>query len=54
MYEMKAIEKEGADIKGDFCDIRMTMVAKVSTGMEAMVVTSPEIIEATKWQKIPS
>ena len=22
--------------------------------MEAMVVTNPEIIEATKWQKIPS
>ena len=30
------------------------MVIKMSTGMEAMVVTSPEIIDATKWQKIPS
>ena len=24
------------------------------TGIEAIVVTSPEIMEATKWQKIPS
>ena len=47
---MKYVGDEG---NGKRCFV-MTMVTKVSTGMEAMVVTSPEIIEATKWQKIPS
>ena len=31
-----------------------SLVLAMSTGIEAIVVTSPEIMEATKWQKIPS
>ena len=31
-----------------------SLVLAISTGMEAMVVTRPENIEAKKWQKIPS
>ena len=31
-----------------------SLVFAMSTGIDAMVVTRPDIIEATKWQKIPS
>ncbi len=31
-----------------------SLVLAMSTGIEAMVVTRPEIIEARKWQNIPS
>ena len=33
-----------------FCSLVLAM----STGIEAIVVTRPEIMEATKWQKMPS
>ena len=30
------------------------LVLAISTGIDAIVVTRPDIIDATKWQKIPS